>query len=250
MIPEYNKENLEDEFRTLGITMARHLVSVQISSGKLEESDLLSKSEINLCTYHNMIIPMPQRAILGTKYVDPDLWNIRVVDDEIRKGHTVYVLTGVFDVFTGGHWSLVYQANLLAEKTNGVVVARIESDEYVKQYKKREAIFPVEYRLGWFNGLPVRWVTDYPTSQGSSQSWNFGNELLEGGPQGVDMRKSLVFVLPKSDGFGAEQEKALKTREEQIKDSGFGVVRLSSVVHDVSSSGLIENFKLKPLRHI
>ena len=250
MSSKVEREVFEDSLRTLGVVTARHIVSEQISLGWLKDSNLLTEGEVKLCIKHGMVLPQPERAELGGKCVSPDLWNIRVVDNEIREGKTVYVLTGVFDVFTGGHWWLISQACQLASENNGVLVARIESDEYVREWKGHEPVFPVEYRLGWFKHLPVKWITYFPTSRNSSQSWDFGNQLLTGGPEGINMEKALIFVLPVSQKFSEDEKENLDNRARQIREYGFGVIRVQSDIGDVSSTVLREKFQLRPVRGI
>lgn len=303
MTPEQKINEFEGSVRTLGIMHARYLASLGLvrlaQEGRVdrdrvklhyEETGLLSNEEIDASLMAGMILPDPYPVLGFTdKYVSPDLFSIKV-DQEIRDSNKrVYVITGMFDVFTGAHWQTAHFADVLAtineidndaarELANihflhtqnehwsylynmllenrrngellkeGVVVARLESDDYKREFKGGEPIFPSRYRLGWFEQLPVKWVTMFPTSAYASKSWELGNQLLTGWPEDIDMKNSLVFVLPIVTNEMSEKEvRALNTREEQIRNYGFGVVQVPSFVNDISSSKLIDKFSLKPV---
>ena len=303
MSPELDKESFEGSTRTLGIALQRHLLSYQLAKRaeakliteadieKYNSSGLLSLEEMEFCGTSKMWLPMPNPdPVFGLKYSDTDLFNLRI-DNELKKGKRVYMLTGVYDVFHFGylqqivfanfvahlnevedvseaiafaganlsltsndHWKFIHQS-LIESKyhggkalSEGVVAARIEPDEYVSQFKSRKVIFPWNYRLGWFDQLPVDHISVFPTSSGASKSWEFGNELLTGWPDNVDIENQLVFVLPfLPEGVNNTEHETLERRETQIREFGFGVVRLPSQIMDTSSSQIIGNFSLKPV---
>ena len=143
MSHEFDFSGLEGDARTMGVVYLRSLVtyrlakiserkrfltmgglSVEQGLGKelhaiilrnYVDTGLLSVEEIGASVMGGMVLPQPDYVEGPTeKYVSPDLWNIKVVDMEAKMGKRVYVLTGVFDVFHGGHWMLVKFAENLA----------------------------------------------------------------------------------------------------------------------------------------
>lgn len=301
MSVENVKEELEGSMRTLGFAYARHLESVKLAANtsswmdveeviKENNISLLSRKEAELSIKAKMVLPAPMKTF-GEKNLSIDLFNVKI-DDAIKNGKRVYVLTGVFDVFTGGHWQLVQFANLLAHineydpkeavkiagihwattKNNhwehifretrkrrleqncdlggGIVAVRLEPDSYIEEFKGKPPIFPEKYRAGWFEQFgDVDFTTVYPSTQSGSHSWEFGNQLLTGWPNNVDIKNQLVFVLPIISENGEEID-AVTKREEQIRQYGFGVVKVPSQITDTSSSKLIEKFDLEPVRGI
>ena len=304
MSAEFDSEKFEGSIRTLDIFQARHLASQIIAElsqqGNLgivnvlercsQQSGLLSPEEIKLCMNSKMTLPYPLYAPWPTdKYVSIDLWNIKV-DMELEKGKRVYVVTGFFDVFHGGHWSYIQSALFLAHInkfdkehvrnyltssfsftsndhlkyllnvidgnnsetsiSDGEVMVRLEQDRYKTGFKESQEIFPIGYRGGWFEQFPVKWVTQFPTTQSGVKSWEEGNQMLKepGWLTDEELAHRFMFVLPYLPSCAnASDIEALNRREAQIRNYGFGVVRVPSVVTDVSSSKLIEKLSLKPV---
>lgn len=235
----------------------RHTATALISQGKdvALAPAILSPGEISLSRERQMVLPRPLLpSDRQRKWVDPTLWDM-VVEQLVKDGQVVYVLTGVFDVFTGGHWLLVDSVRKLIQSMGdsgreGKAVVRLESDMYAQQWKANRIIFPRYIRAGWFEPLPVYRVTIFPTDVGGSLSWDFGNQLLAGDwPDNIDLQTAIVFVLPGEMGWMSKREReALATRESQVRRWGFGVVRVPSQLRDVSSSLLRKRFSLPPIR--
>jgi hypothetical protein len=299
---EHRRIHKENLYRALGITYRRHFASYRLSrlAGHLaergygaskeqfrietkvfEREGVLSKDEIAACEYPGLLLPAPFiPGHMPFKYIDPARWQVRIgsiITDEKKR---VYVVGGVYDLFTGGQSMLIAFAKSLtlmsrlpsfeilkhmeaakigvvddAEKGNrifGSVFAYVESDDYVKQIKGREPIFPQESRAGWFDGLPVGAVTVYPSSIEGSQSWDYGLKYLDSGsgnwPPNLVLSEWLNFVIPAPDERMPKREiELLETRKAQLLERGIGVIQYPSRVLDISTTSLIEQYDLEPV---
>lgn len=237
----------------LALTIARCAMSQYMSLAAINSSGgFLTKTEEDLCRSHGMTLPMPSVSKIPTS-VDLEIDEHRLVRriDTLVDHGPVYLVSGVFDLFHGGHWLLMQRLRELVEINQGYGMVVVEDDDYSPRYKGDENVFPAVMRAMWFRDYWfVNRVLVFARAfedEKQNKSWSTLYALVADMSHRTTGRVRVV--IPNPQEAKKKEGDALIRRALQASRYGLGVEYVSGTqLTDVSSSKLRKRLKLKALR--